>query len=214
MHPLKLLLPMMILGCNAVIGDIWTQDEASSRRLLDTTKPQVSPADKASKPHIPPGYAPVTKSGTSLSESSLLVIFFVTGIICAGLVTIFWRCRRRTYRGFEKLDTNPLVESDEELPSVELAKPSRPPKGATMLDIREEEQKLVKLVERADREGPEVTAAKEAENGDANAETEPLFRAEANQNLSRAEAINSKEDGPPAGSKSTPFDVGDVSSSD
>jgi len=101
-------------------------------------------------------HSPTNAATGNSKDVGMIIFWIIIGIASSGAIFLFWRCRRRAYRGFEKLDPNPPDDSDEELPSMELTISKSISKGATLLDIREEEKKLATLVESGDLNGEEL----------------------------------------------------------
>lgn len=156
-----------------------------------------------------------TNSPTHLEDDSsmdvgMITLWVVLGMAFAGLIFMFRRCRRRAYMGFEKLDPNAPEESDDEQTTLELSAPRTKTIGATMLDIREEEQKLVKRVESArfdaDEEDPLFGRMPESTKP-------PTISSRSDEILSRSEVILNSTSVPQRDVNHSSFDVGDASSS-
>jgi len=104
---------------------------------------------RRSRSNSPPKHHPTnikhTQSHTSIGVG-MIILYFILGIALSEIIFRIWRLirrrRRRAYKGFEKLESNPPEDSDEELPAMELGSQRK----RTIVDINKEERKLMKVV--------------------------------------------------------------------
>jgi len=181
-----------------MIGEGFYEDELESMGLQRRS----SPSAEISATNIPTH----PKSDNSIGVG-IIILYFILGIAFSEIVFRIWRlirrCRRRAYKGFEKLDSNPPEDSDEELPSMELG--SR--RKRTMVDINKEERKLIKRVVKANNRGNDI---------------DPLFgkmpgnmkHSGSSEKLSRNEVVLNTSAVLRRDADQATFDVGDASSNE